>query len=134
MIKKGENFDVVNDGPEGEAIRDEWVQAPVQMGGDGLQDGEQLFDPKLHSWEEFDSRFKGRPLTQFEENEKELEQAKQEYFESLKRHADFEKKHPLEENAEVEPKHVREPIPKEWESLTPAQRQKKENERHFQEL
>ena len=63
MIKKGDNFDVVNDGPEGEAIRDEWVQAPVQMGGDGLQDGEQLFDPTLHSWEEFDSRFKGRPLT-----------------------------------------------------------------------
>ncbi len=68
--------------------------------------GDERVNPDLHSWEDFDTRFEGKPLTQFEENQRELEQSKQEYFESLKRHADFEKKHPLEANAEVEPKHV----------------------------
>jgi len=116
VIEKGENFDVVNDGPD--TPRDKWVQDPIQMGDEDV-------NPGLHSWEDFEKRYEEtgeKPLTKFEETQMDLDEAKQEYFEQLKRHADFEKKHPLEENAEIEPKkqHIREPDPEEWKDLTPA--------------
>lgn len=84
--------------------------------------GDQSVNPGLHSWEDFEKRYEqtGQPLTKAEETKMELDEAKQEYFEQLKRHADFEKKHPLEENAETKPKHIREPDPEEWKDLTPA--------------
>ena len=54
----------------------------------------------------------------------ELEQAKQEYFEELKREADFKKAHPeFDENKpkkEAEKKLQQAEIPEEWKDLTPA--------------
>ena len=54
----------------------------------------------------------------------ELEQAKQEYFEELKREADFKKAHPefVEDkpNKEAEKKLKQAEMPDEWKDLTPA--------------
>ena len=87
------------------------------------------------SWDEFDARY-DKPLSPLEETQMELEEAKQEYYEGLKREADFKKKHPDEANDEEEPAEPRdtEETPEEWAHLTPAKRQLKENERHFKEL
>jgi len=48
VIEKGENFDVVNDGPD--TPRDKWVQDPIQMGDESV-------NPGLHSWEDFEKRY-----------------------------------------------------------------------------
>ena len=55
----------------------------------------------------------------------ELQEAKQEYFEELKREADFKNEHPAEDEATDKPEAPKKKkgpmeLPKEWEELTPA--------------
>ena len=110
-----------------EIPREKWVKEPIQMGEDA--------NLRPQSWDDFDAKY-GKPLSPIEKTQKELEEAKQEYYEGLKREADFKKKHPDEANDEEEPQkpsHTEE-TPEEWAHLTPAKRQLKENERHFKEL
>lgn len=128
-----ENYDVLNDGPE--QPRGDWVKDPIQMGGD-QQSGRPVAPT---SWDEFDAQYTKPFLTPEEERKKELELAKQEYFEELKREADFKKAHPEfdEEKANDEKLQAERKLaenPDEWKDLTPAKRQLKENERHFAEL
>ena len=111
-----ENYDVLNDGPE--QPRGPWVRDPIQMGSPETQ------QPAIKDWDEFDAKYEKAYLTPEEERQRELEQAKQEFFEELKREADFKKAHPEfdedKPNKEAEKKLKQAEIPDEWKDLTPA--------------
>lgn len=62
--------------------------------------GEDLGKP--HDWDEFDAKYASHPLTPTEEREKELEEAKQEYFAELKYEADLRKMREEEQESNEE--------------------------------